>query len=252
MCWQNMGRTGGPSVGKPIMSGTLLPTEDKTMRIVLLAFAAIAALLVAVPGAARAQTDPAGASLRVIHAAAGGPGVDIFVDGQQALNSRDFFSESRAPLAPGDHDVMVVAEGGAMASAVIGKRIFVKPGDTYTLALIGAGQNTRGLLLKDPTSNPEPDEARVRIIHAADGVGAVDVAVADGEPFLRNAAFGSVNYIDVPPGSYALDLSAAGTGAGVLRTLPLAFEPGWTYTLVITGDGPDTIWVQALVDRTGS
>jgi hypothetical protein len=223
------------------------------MRRTLIVLAALAALLIAAPGPARAQTNPAAsATLRVIHAVAGGPGVDIYVDGKVALNSRDFFSEWKIPLTPGDHDVMVVREGATASSPAIGKRIFVKAGEIYTLGLIGSNEDVRGLLLKDRNDAPAANQARVRIIHAAGGVGPVNVAVAGGEPFLKDAAFGSANYIKVPAGSYALDLSAAGTGASLLRTLPLAFEPGWSYTLVVTGHGGQNVWVQALVDRTGS
>lgn len=53
------------------------------------------------------------------------------------------------------------------------------------------------------------------------------------------------------PGTYAFDLAAGDTGAELLQTLDLSFTPGWTYTLVVTGDSPESLWVQALVDRTG-
>ncbi len=218
----------------------------------LLALAALAALLLVAPIGARAQTGPAagGATLRVIHAAAGGPGVDVYLDGQAALTSRDFFTEGTIPLTPGEHEVVVVRAGEAPSRVLVGKRIDADQGDVYTLSLIGSGNNVRGLLLQDKTGAPEPDEARVRIIHAAEGVGTVDVAVADGEPFLQDAVFGSSTNIDVPPGTYAFDLAAGDTGADLLRSLDLTFAPGWTYTLVVTGNAPENLWVQALVDRS--
>lgn len=218
-------------------------------KLSLLFLAALAALLVAAPRGAAAQTAAAPASLRVIHAAAGGPGVDVYLNGKAALSSRDYFSEGRISLTPGDYDVLVAREGEAAARALVGKRVFVDAGEAYTLALIGAGKNVRGLLLKDRTGAPEPDEARVRIIHAAGGVGAVDVAVAGGEPFLQDAVFGSSNYVDVAPGTYAFDLAAGDSGAELLQTLELTFAPGWSYTLVVTGNSPEDLWVQALVDR---
>jgi hypothetical protein len=222
------------------------------MRITLLTIAALAASLFSAPLGATAQTEPASTTLRIVHAAAGAPGVDVYLDGQLALESRDFFSEASIALTPGDHEVLVVGEGQAASPALVGKRIDPDRGDTYTLVLIGAGENVSGLLLKDRSSAPEPDEARVRIVHAADGVGPIDLAVAGGEPFLQDAILGSATYVDVAPGDYAFDLTSSATGAELLQTLNLSFTPGWAYTLVVTGDSPESIWVQAIVDRTGS
>jgi hypothetical protein len=219
------------------------------MRKLLPILAALTALLVVAPRGAQAQTQPAAATLRVLHAAAGAPGVDVYLDGQQALESNDFFSEGAQSLNPGDHEVVVVREGQAAGQPLVGKRFFAEAGDSFTLTLIGSGSTVRGLLLKDRKSTPEPDEARVRIIHAADQLGPVDVAVADGEPFLQDAVFGSANIIDVAPGSYAFDLAAGDSGADLLRTVELNFQPGWSYTLVVTGDSPENLWVQAVVDR---
>jgi hypothetical protein len=219
------------------------------MRKVLLLLAALAALLVVAPGAAQAQTQPAAATLRVVHAAAGAPGVDVYLDGQLALESNDFFSEGTQSLTPGDHEVVVVREGEDAGRALVGKRFFAEAGDSFTLTLIGSGNTVRGLLLKDRSGSPEADEARVRIIHAGDQLGPVDVAVADGEPFLQDAVFGSSTIVDVPTGSYAFDLSAGDSGADLLRTVELNFQPGWSYTLVVTGSTPENLWVQALVDR---
>jgi uncharacterized protein (DUF2141 family) len=221
-------------------------------RVLALMLAALAAFLLVAPQGALAQTTTeTTARLRVVHAATGAPGVDVYLDGQVALESRDFFSEGELELTPGVHEVAVVAEGESAASPLVGKQVDVLAGESYTLALIGSGENVTGLLLKDRSSTLEPDEARVRIIHAADQLGAVDVALAGGEPFLEEAVFGSVNYIDVGPGTYALDLSAAANGEALLQTVDLEFNAGWSYTLIVTGESQESLWVQAIVDREG-
>lgn len=219
------------------------------MRKILLALAALAALLMAAPHGALAQTASDRAPvLRVIHAAAGAPGVDVIVDGQTAMESNDFFSEDNKTLAPGLHDVLVTVAGDNADLPLVGKRFFATDDDVFSLVLIGSGENVRGLLLKDRTTPPEADEARVRIVHASDQLGAVNVAAGGGQPFLRGAVFGTANSIDVAPGTYALDLSAAEGGASLLRTVDLTFNAGWSYTLVVTGDSPENVWVQAVVD----
>lgn len=224
------------------------------MRMIAIAAAALVALAALGPGAAVAQAQTEGqATLNVIHAAAGAPSVDVYVDGEAALSSRDYFSAGTIALAPGAHEVRVVREGASPESVLVGKVVTVDSGDAYTLALIGPPNGLRGLLLADSTSQPEAHEARVRIIHAASAAGPVDVAVADAaEPFLDDAAFGTATYVDVPAGTYAFDLADGRSGEELLRTVDLSFSPGWTYTLVVTGGSVADIWVQATVDRQGS
>lgn len=223
------------------------------MRKYLLVLAAMAALFIAAPRGAQAQGESGRAPvLRVIHAAAGAPGIDVFVNGQVAMESNDFFSEDSETLAPGQHDVLVAAQGEGIDSPLVGKRFFATDDDVYSLVLIGSGEDVRGLLLKDRTSAPEPDEARVRIIHASDQLGPVNVSSAGSAPFLQGAGFGSANSIDIAPGTYALDLSATEGGASLLRTTDLVFHAGWSYTLIVTGESPENLWVQAIVDTTAS
>lgn len=213
------------------------------------ALAALATILaLAVPFGARAQTQPANGTLRIIHAAAGAPSVDVLIDGQRALASRDYFSVSSAiDLQPGSHEVRLVRPGESRT--LIGKVLDIEPGEAYTLAVIGSDGDLQGVIYEDSASRPEAAEARVRIIHAAPGAGTVDVAVAGQAPFLTNAVFGQAAYSDLPAGTYPLDLSRG--GQSLLRTVELTFVPGWSYTLVVTGDQLSDVWVQASVDGIG-
>jgi hypothetical protein len=223
------------------------------MRIIAIVAAALVALAAFSPQAAQAQAQPAAPGmLGVIHAAPGSPAVDVYVDGVAALTSRDYFSAGMIDLTPGTHQVAVVAEGASPSSVLVGKTVTVDPGEGYTLTLIGAPGEVTGLLTAISTSQPEADEARVRIINAS-LAGPVDMALADvAEPFLNDAAFGSATYIDVPAGTYAYDLTDATTGADLLRTVELTFNAGWTYTLVVTGANAKDVWLQSAVDRVGS
>ncbi len=218
------------------------------MRIIAIAAAALVALAAVGPGATQAQAQEGNGTLSVIHAAAGAPSVDVYVNGEVALSSRDFFSAGTIDLAPGYYEVRVVEEGASPDDVLVGKVVTVDENDAYTLALIGTTDGVRGLLLENSTSAPEAHEARVRILHAATGTGPLDVALADSEPFLDDAVFGTATYIDMPAGTYALDL-ASSEGEALLRTVDLTFNAGWTYTLVVTGASGEDVWVQATVDR---
>ena len=221
------------------------------MRFVAAMLAALIGLAIIAPQAAFAQVEQTGGYIRVIHAAAGVPAVDVLVDGQRAIESQDYFSV-RGPVAvaPGTHTVSVVPAGAGAEAAVLSEVVTVDANDGFTIAVIGGADSLEGLLLEDSVSSPEADEARVRIIHAAPGAGTVDVKVAGAaEPFLTDVGFGAASYVDVPAGSYGLELVDAASGASALRTIDLAFVPGWTYTLVVTGQSVEGLWVQANVDR---
>jgi hypothetical protein len=221
------------------------------MRFVAAMLAALVGLAIIMPRAAFAQVEQTGGYLRVIHAAADVPAVDVLVDGQRAIESQDYFSV-RGPLAvaPGTHTVSVVPAGAGAEAAVLSEVVTVDANDGFTIAVIGGADSLEGLVLEDSISSPEADEARVRIIHAAPGADLVDVKVAGAaEPFLTDVPFGAATYVDVPAGTYALDLLDAESGASALRTIDLTFIPGWTYTLVVTGASAESLWVQANVDR---
>ncbi len=79
------------------------------------------------------------------------------------------------------------------------------------------------------------DETRVRAIHALPGVGPVDVRL-DGGPTLANVAYGAVaGYVNILPGTYAVSVVPAGSGAPVLATGTLEALIGSDYTLAVAG-----------------
>lgn len=223
------------------------------MRVITAFLVTLFLFAVAAPYVA-AQPPAAQSTLRFIHAAPDLAGLDLFVDGQLMLSSRDYFSASQSlPLSPGRHEVLVVPTGQRQANALSGEIVNLATGQAVTVLMLGDTANPESVLLEDKMGKVEPDEARIRFIHAAEPVGPLDIRLPDAqEPFLRNATFGSAAYVDVPVGSYALDLMVARSTRTLLRTLPMRFEAGWTYTLVITGDTAENLWVQPLIDRVGS
>lgn len=223
------------------------------MRSIAAILAVLTGLLLAVPHAAQAQTQQQiFGTLRVIHAAPGAPGIDVFVDGQRVLNSRDYFSVSSGiALQPGSHEVRMTVAGDNVDKTLLGEVISIKGNDAYTIAVIGQPDNLQSLVLSDNTSQTNPGEARIRVIHAAPSIGSVDIGRAGVQPpFLTNAPFGTAGYVDAPAGTYAFDIFRAGTNEPLLRSIDLQFISGWTYTLVVTGESTNNIWVQALVERT--
>jgi len=82
----------------------------------------------------------------------------------------------------------------------------------------------------------QTDAARVRVVHAAEQVPAVDVFL-DGKAVLENVGFVSVsNYLEVPAGAHKVALAPTGQGeAEALITKDVTVEAGKAYTVAGLG-----------------
>lgn len=93
----------------------------------------------------------------------------------------------------------------------------------------------------------QADTARVRVVHAAEPVPAVDVFL-DGTAVLKNAGFLSVSdYLDVPAGQHKVSLVPAGQNEdAALLTVDVTVEGGQAYT--VAGVGRDDVQIKLYND----
>jgi len=93
----------------------------------------------------------------------------------------------------------------------------------------------------------QADTARVRVVHAAEQVPAVDVFV-DGTAVLKNVGFVSVSdYLDVPAGDHKVALVPSGQGQdAALLTTDVTVEGGKAYTVL--GVGRDDVQIKLYND----
>lgn len=89
--------------------------------------------------------------------------------------------------------------------------------------------------------------ARVRVVHAAEKVPAVDVLL-DGNAVLKNVGFVSVSdYLDVPAGAHKIALTPAGQSAdAALFTQNVTVDGGKAYTVI--GVGRDDVQIKLYTD----
>ena len=119
-------------------------------------------------------------------------------------------SPSTCELPAGSYDLAVRPAGAAASSdPVIEATAKVKAGNAYTVAAVGALADIEGEIFGDDLSAPGSGKAKVRVIHAAPEVPAVDVAVKGGPTLFEGAEFPSAtDYAEVDAGH----LPAAGQG----------------------------------------
>ena len=201
-------------------------------------FSAVVLLLTTAPAlAAGAGGD---ARVRVVHASPDAPAVDVLVDGQRALTDIEFREvTSYAPLRADQYDVEVVP-GGLDAPVVIDltgpDAVNLFYNRDYTVVAVGLLDSIEPLLLVDDNRPLPPTQARVRFVHASPDAPAVDIAVQDGPVLFADVAFKATgDYVQVPAGTYDLEVRPAGLPTAVLTIPGVVLQPGTTYTIFATG-----------------
>ena len=177
------------------------------------------------------------AFVRVVHASPDAPNVDVLVNGGAAFENAPFTGVTPyAPLAAPDTYNVQVVPAGATKPVVIDADLALKSGVRYTVAAVNTLANITPLVLVDDNTTLS-DAARIRFVHASPDAPAVDIALANGGDVLfPNVSFTGVgDYIQVPGGTYDLEVRAAGTMTVVLPLPNLTFDNATVYTAYAMG-----------------
>jgi hypothetical protein len=217
-----------------------------------LVLALCAAALLALPVAAGAQGSAA--LVRVAHFSPDAPAVDIYVDGDRVLSGVDYPTVSKyLELPAGSYELAVRPAGSAASSdPVIEATAEVEGGSAYTVAAVGALADIRAEILADDLGAPASGKAKVRVIHAAPEVPAVDVAVEGGPTLFEGAEFPSAtDYAEVDAATYPIQVKAAG-GDDVLLEASLPVKAGTIYSVAAVGGAGKDVQLLPIVDATGT
>jgi Domain of unknown function (DUF4397) len=217
-------------------------------RLVLVVLTLLMAAAAMVPSVGSAQTMN---KVRVMHASPDAPPVDVYVGGNKVLSNVPFFTTSGyLSLPDGVYQVAVTPAGESTDVSVLVGDLTVSGGTTVTLAAVNTLENIEVVLYEDELA-PVAGQARVKVIHASPDAVAVDVKLAGtSTAVVSNAPFKASATLTVPAGSYAFDITPAGSSTVAFTTDSLKFEAGWTYTLVATGEIDEGgFWVQSVVDN---
>lgn len=201
----------------------------------LIVLGLLAALMaVAVVPSAFAQAGTA--KVRVIHASPDAPAVDVFVNGNKALSNVPFFTASDyLDLPAGSYRVQVAPTGQPATAAVIDATATIEAGKAYTIAATGLVAEIKPTIIVDDLSAPAAGNAKVRVYHFSPDAPAVDVKTAGGAALISGLAFPDASaYLEVPAGSYDLQVTPAGDSAVVIDLPKTAVEAGKIYSVFAT------------------
>ncbi|MER3437642.1 MAG: cell wall anchor [Chloroflexota bacterium] len=193
------------------------------------------------------------ACVNVIHASPDAPAVDVYVDGAKALENLAFGKASGwVALPAGEHQVQVTATGGQPDQAVIDAKLTLEAGAAYEVAATGLLANIAPQIYQVNLSKLDENTARVRVIHTSPDAPAVDVAVKGGDVLISNLAFPNASdYLEVPAGSYDLEVRAAGTTTVALELPGVKLDPTMVYDVFAIGQlGDKTLTVLVVASST--
>ncbi|MCA9286296.1 MAG: DUF4397 domain-containing protein [Phycisphaerales bacterium] len=187
------------------------------------------------------------ARVRVVHASPDAPAVDVLVDGSVAFSNLAFTESTMyAALPEGTYDVNVTAAGDPGAS-VIEAMVMLDADTDYSVVAVNTLANIEPLVLVDDNTR-DPDNARIRFVHASPDAPAVDIALAGGDVLFGDIEFKEIgDYLAVPGGTYDLEVRLAGTNAVVLPLPGIQVSNDTVYTVFAMGFAFDQPALQAVV-----
>jgi hypothetical protein len=193
------------------------------------------------------------ACVNIIHASPDAPAVDVYINGEMALEKVEFSQFSGwLPLAAGEYQVQVTASGDTPENAVIDTQLTIEAGNAYHVAAVGTLDSISVAVIQSDLSELEADTARVRVIHASPDAPAVDVAVTGGDVLITDLAFGAASdYLEVPAASYDLEVRPTGTMDVALALPGVELEAGMVYDILAVGQlGDESLAVLVIPSST--
>jgi hypothetical protein len=179
------------------------------------------------------------AQVRVVHASPDAPAVDVFVNGDRAIENLAFGEATDLiPLPAGEYDVAVAPTGAPIEDAVITATLALEADAAYNVAATGTiAEGTLGPQVYPIDVAPLADgQARVRAVHASPDAPAVDVAVAGGPVLFSSVEFPNASdYADVDAGTYDLEVRPAGTADVALALDGVQLDAGTVYDVFAIG-----------------
>lgn len=213
-------------------------------------------LLAQLPDGSTARIDPRGptAFLRVLHLSPDAPAVDVFANrGNTPLVSELAFPDGTGYLAvrAASYDIDVSASGTSAAQAVLSVNdLALEAGKFYTAVALDEVANLTALPLVDSYAGLGTGKIRVRAIHAAPGVGQVDIwnVPSTGAPaaLWTNVNFGAAGAaLDLDAGAYTIGVDVNNDAIPDLAFALPALDPGAAVNVFATNDDAGDVFLIA-------
>jgi hypothetical protein len=172
--------------------------------------------------------------VRMINALPNGGGATVNADDSLLFSAVDFKSVTPYKEVR-ENFTRFRLQGTGLDTTIAGNNEIMLDGSHYTLlALPEADGGVRLRVLHDEFER-DSTKARLRVIHGLGDVGEIDVSIQgrDGDLFDNVNPTSEAGFSDVEVGSRAVIVKVDGSGKQLIRK-EMRFEPGHSYTLVLT------------------
>lgn len=180
------------------------------------------------------------ANFRFINALTDASGIDLYIDDEEYRLGLGYSEETGYGFIEDDsHEFLVTIAGQFTSLGTI--RATIDSGIDYSLILVGAPLNARGLFLKDNNEEPTENSVKVRLVNGLLG-GTVDVYVTEASaplagaiPSIDGANFGEVSsYLISRPGTYRVRVTGRRSAVVIADSGPMELSDGEIWTAVLS------------------
>lgn len=182
----------------------------------------------------------AGANLRVVHASADAPAVDVLANNgvTPAISNLAFPAFTNYLNLPSATYNFKVVPTGVTTPVVINEDVALANGMEYSLLAVGALANIEELVLVD-NNRKVATEAKVRLVHASTLASNVDIyvvaagtSIANAMPAFANVPFkANTGYVSLAAGNYDVIIAPTGTKTEAIKAT-LTFANAMVYTAI--------------------
>ena len=194
-----------------------------------------AALMLSVSAGAQAND----AYVRVVHAVADAPNVDVYVDGTNTVSNAPFKAMTPFGDVPaGSHKVKITAAGNA-STVVFEGNVDLKAGTYYTVAAVGYLTNIKPKIFTASSLNTDPGRAQINVYHLSpDGprVQALAVDLNNAALLPKGLSYGNMATLMVAPMAVNVNIVPFGATTPVVKNVAgISVAGGKTYSLFALG-----------------
>jgi hypothetical protein len=185
--------------------------------------------------------SPDDACVRIVHAVADGPSVDVYINDSPLAQGVGFGTATDyVNLPAGDkRKVRLTAAGSSADDSILDTDIDLKAGQAYQIIATGTKDDIKATVSEVDLAPVPEDQARLRVVHASPDAGKVDVGVADGPTIFKGVEFRDASdYAVVDAGAYTLQLHPAGEDTVTQKT-DVELKAGTTYDVIALGRTDD-------------
>ncbi|GIU53767.1 DUF4397 domain-containing protein [Shewanella sp. KT0246] len=210
------------------------------------------ALLVALPeGQVLLNDVSSGSDIRVVHAVADAPAVDVFLDGSTtpAIDMLSFGNFAGYVNIPeGMHTVTVAADADNSVEVIKDAPVDLMLGYSYSVLAVGslADDDISPWAFSEHTRRIAT-EARLNVIHASYSAGNVDVYltptadISDAAPALSDVPFKAASgSLSIAPGDYTVSVTVTGTKTVAIGPLAVSLAANGIYSVAAVDAENDT------------